>query len=190
MSEREPLLRSEAEEAEDHYWERLFGVYDCFDPAGMAEFFEGFERPWWVVGGWAIEAFTIEHSTGAAREHEDIDVSILVCDVPALRAHVGQSWQLWNISNGALRPLIERAPRPDVVMVDPPRAGLSAKVVRRLLETRARRIVYVSCNPDTLGRDLQAITRHGYSVTSVQPVDMFPHTPHIETVVRLERNSR
>ena len=58
MTEREPVLRSEAEEAEDHYWERLYGVYDCFDPAGIAEFFEGFERPWWVVGGWAIEAFT------------------------------------------------------------------------------------------------------------------------------------
>ena len=56
---RAALLRSEAEEAEDHYWERLVRrVYDCFDPAGMAEFFGGFERPWWVVGGWAIEAFT------------------------------------------------------------------------------------------------------------------------------------
>jgi len=103
--EREPLMRSEAEEAEDHYWERLYGEYDCLDPAGMADFFAGFERPWWVVGGWAIEAFT-----GAPREHEDVDVSILTCDVPALRAHVGTSWQLWNIANGALRPLIDRWP--------------------------------------------------------------------------------
>jgi hypothetical protein len=65
----------------------------------------GFERPWWVVGGWAIEAFT-----GVPREHEDIDVSILVRDVPALREHVGDSWQLWNIADGALRPLIDRWP--------------------------------------------------------------------------------
>ena len=105
MSEREPLMRSVAEEAEDDYWERLYGRYDCLDPAGMAAFFDGFERPWWVVGGWAIEAFT-----GAPREHEDVDVSILGCDVPALREHVGKSWQLWNIADGALRPLTDHWP--------------------------------------------------------------------------------
>ncbi len=110
MTEREPLVRSEAEEAEDHYWERLYGDWECLDPAGMRDFFAGFERPWWVVGGWAIEAYTIEHGTGAPREHEDIDVSILGCDVPALRAHVGETWQLWNIANGALRPLTDRWP--------------------------------------------------------------------------------
>ena len=98
-------MRSEAEEAEDDYWERLYGRYDCLDPAGMAAFFAGFERPWWVVGGWAIEAFT-----GAPREHEDVDVSILACDVPALREHVGESWQLWNIADGALRPLTDHWP--------------------------------------------------------------------------------
>jgi len=98
-------MRSAAEEAEDHYWERLYGEYDCLDPAGMCEFFAGFERPWWIVGGWAIEAFT-----GTLREHEDVDVSILVCDVPALRAHVGDSWQLWNIASGALRPLTDHWP--------------------------------------------------------------------------------
>jgi len=98
-------MRSVAEEAEDDYWERLYGRYDCLDPAGMAAFFDGFERPWWVVGGWAIEAFT-----GAPREHEDVDVSILGCDVPALREHVGESWQLWNIADGALRPLTDHWP--------------------------------------------------------------------------------
>jgi len=108
--EREPLVRSAAEEDEDQYWERLYGDWDCLDPTGMREFMAGFARPWWVVGGWAIEAFTFEHGTGSAREHEDIDVSILVCDVPALREHVGESWQLWNIANGALRPLIDRWP--------------------------------------------------------------------------------
>ncbi len=100
-------MRTEAEEAEDAYWERLYGGYECLDPIGMREFFAGFPRPWWVVGGWAIEAFT-----GVPREHEDIDVSILTCDVPALRRHVGDSWQLWSIADGAIRPLIDRWPDP------------------------------------------------------------------------------
>jgi hypothetical protein len=110
VSDREPLLRSDGEAAEDHYWERLYGTFDCLDPVGIREFLAGFERPWWVVGGWAIEAFTLEHGAGARREHEDIDVSILGCDVPALREHVGDSCQLWNIADGALRPLIDRWP--------------------------------------------------------------------------------
>ena len=54
-----------------------------FDPPRLADFIAGFPRPWWIVGGWSIEAFT-----GAPREHEDVDVSILACDVPALREHV------------------------------------------------------------------------------------------------------
>jgi 23S rRNA (uracil1939-C5)-methyltransferase len=87
----------------------------------------------------------------------------------------------------AMRPLGERAPRPDVVVVDPPRAGLSQKVVRRLLETNARRIVYVSCNPTTLAPNASQMVAAGYRLVKVRPVDMFPHTPHIESVAMLER---
>jgi 23S rRNA (uracil1939-C5)-methyltransferase len=87
----------------------------------------------------------------------------------------------------ALRPLAERAPRPDVVVVDPPRAGLSAKVVRRLLETAPRRVVYVSCNPTTLAPNAAQMVEAGYRLVKVRPVDMFPHTPHIECVAVLER---
>jgi hypothetical protein len=65
----------------------------------------GFERSWWIVGGWAIEAFT-----GIEREHEDVDLSILACDVPALRAHVGERWHLWSNAGGTLRPLDDRFP--------------------------------------------------------------------------------
>jgi 23S rRNA (uracil1939-C5)-methyltransferase len=84
--------------------------------------------------------------------------------------------------------LAERAPRPDVVVVDPPRAGLSAKVVRRLLETHPRRIVYVSCNPTTLAPNARQIVDAGFRLAKVRPVDMFPHTPHIECVALFERN--
>jgi 23S rRNA (uracil1939-C5)-methyltransferase len=90
----------------------------------------------------------------------------------------------------ALRPLVERAGRPEVVVVDPPRAGLSSKVVRRLLETEAQRIVYVSCNPTTLAPNARQIVEGGYALTAVRPVDMFPQTPHIECVALLERTGR
>jgi 23S rRNA (uracil1939-C5)-methyltransferase len=86
-----------------------------------------------------------------------------------------------------IRPLIEEAGRPDVVVVDPPRAGLSAKVVRRVLECEAARIVYVSCNATTMAPNARQMVEAGYSLSRVRPVDMFPQTPHIECVALLER---
>jgi 23S rRNA (uracil1939-C5)-methyltransferase len=87
----------------------------------------------------------------------------------------------------AMRPLLERSGRPDVVVVDPPRAGLSQKVVRRVLEADAPRIVYVSCNPTTLAPNARQMADAGYRLVTVRPVDMFPQTPHIECVALLER---
>ncbi|MCC2546626.1 23S rRNA (uracil(1939)-C(5))-methyltransferase RlmD [Hymenobacter sp. BT175] len=80
---------------------------------------------------------------------------------------------------------IEKHGRPDVVITDPPRAGMHEDVIARLLEMRAPRIVYVSCNPATQARDLELLDP-AYKVTRVQPVDMFPHTHHVENVVLLE----
>lgn len=74
--------------------------------------------------------------------------------------------------------------KPDVIITDPPRAGMHAALVQKLIEIRAPRIVYVSCNPATQARDLALLSEH-YAVTRIRPVDMFPHTHHIENVVQL-----
>jgi 23S rRNA (uracil1939-C5)-methyltransferase len=87
----------------------------------------------------------------------------------------------------AMRPLLEKSGQPDVVVIDPPRAGLSQKVVRRVIEAEAKRIVYVSCNPTTLAPNARQLADAGYELKTVQPVDMFPQTPHIECVAMLER---
>jgi 23S rRNA (uracil1939-C5)-methyltransferase len=87
----------------------------------------------------------------------------------------------------ALRELVSTAGRPDMLIVDPPRAGLSQKVVRRMIETGPKRIVYVSCNPTTLAPNAAQLVEAGYALTRVRPVDMFPQTPHIECVALLER---
>jgi 23S rRNA (uracil1939-C5)-methyltransferase len=86
-----------------------------------------------------------------------------------------------------LKELAEQQQRPDVVVVDPPRAGLSKKVVARIAEAAPKRIVYVSCNPTTLAPNAAQLTEAGYRLVRVRPVDMFPQTPHIECVALLER---
>ena len=81
---------------------------------------------------------------------------------------------------------IEEHGRPDIIITDPPRAGMHPDVVQTILRTSPQRIVYVSCNPATQARDLQMLDCD-YRVVAVQPVDMFPHTPHVENVVLLEK---
>jgi 23S rRNA (uracil1939-C5)-methyltransferase len=73
-----------------------------------------------------------------------------------------------------------------VIITDPPRAGMHPDVVKTILGAAPKRIVYVSCNPATQARDLHDLDVD-YRVAAVQPVDMFPHTPHVENVVLLER---
>ncbi|MEO8404631.1 MAG: 23S rRNA (uracil-5-)-methyltransferase RumA, partial [Chitinophagaceae bacterium] len=75
--------------------------------------------------------------------------------------------------------------RPDVIITDPPRAGMHEKLTQKILDIAAPVVVYVSCNPATQARDL-AILDQKYEVTAIQPVDMFPHTLHIENVVQLK----
>ena len=81
---------------------------------------------------------------------------------------------------------IARFGNPDVIITDPPRAGMHPDVIKTILRAAPDRIVYVSCNPATQARDLQLLDE-AYRVAEVQPVDMFPHTPHVENVVLLRK---
>jgi 23S rRNA (uracil1939-C5)-methyltransferase len=83
------------------------------------------------------------------------------------------------------REFIETYGRPEVIITDPPRAGMHQDVIDTILFAHPKRIVYVSCNPATQARDLQLLDTH-YRVVKVQPVDMFPQTHHVENVVLLE----
>jgi len=83
---------------------------------------------------------------------------------------------------------IEEHGKPDVIITDPPRAGMHDDVINAILFADPKRIVYVSCNPATQARDLNLLDAN-YRVAAVQPVDMFPHTHHVENVVLLEKRS-
>ncbi len=105
MTAREPLLRTPEEIAEDDHFLRWYGEWAPLEPDGLVAFMSGFSQPWWIVGGWSIEAFT-----GVSREHEDIDLSLLACDLTAFREHVGDRWNLWSNHAGTLRPFDDRHP--------------------------------------------------------------------------------
>jgi len=76
--------------------------------------------------------------------------------------------------------LIAKLDKPDLAIVDPPRAGLNPKFIQQLVGLKPPTIIYVSCNPSTQARDIQLLAEAGYVVEKIQPVDMFPHTAHIE----------
>jgi hypothetical protein len=99
VSDVEPLARTPEEQAEEDAFLRLYGPWAPLAPTEVAELLTGFDRPWWVVGGWAIDA-----ASGVAREHEDVDVSMLASDVPALYDHLKGDWHLWNQISGSLTP--------------------------------------------------------------------------------------
>ncbi len=124
---------------------------------------------------WGIELS--EESVACALENADLNG---ITNAAFFAGNVGQS----------LEELHERSGDPDVVVVDPPRAGLAGKALRRLGRIGAPRIVYVSCNPTTLASDVKQLSADfGYELVRAKPVDMFPHTPHVETVALLERRA-
>jgi hypothetical protein len=95
-----PISRSPQEQAEEEAFLAVYGPWEPLTPEQIAQELVGFDRPWWVVGGWAIEA-----ATGYRREHEDTDISLLSCDVPAFVRHLAGRWHVWNNVGGVLHPL-------------------------------------------------------------------------------------
>jgi hypothetical protein len=86
----------------------VYGDWDPLTPAEVAVLMEGFPRPWWIVGGYALEAFT-----GVPRRHEDVDLSILTSDFPKLRAQLGGTFHLWSNTGGTFRFIDDEHPEPD-----------------------------------------------------------------------------
>jgi 23S rRNA (uracil1939-C5)-methyltransferase len=122
---------------------------------------------------WGIEVS--EESVACALENAELNG---ITNAAFFAGNVGQ----------VVEELLERSGPPEVVVVDPPRAGLAGKALRRLGATGAPRLVYVSCNPTTLAGDAKTLREeYGYELLRVTPVDMFPHTPHVECVTLLER---
>lgn len=105
MDDVERLHLTDEEQAEEDRFVALYGPWDPLTPAGVADLLSGFDRPWWIVGGWAVEA-----ATGRPREHEDVDVSMLARDVPALYEHLKADWHVWNNNEGTIHPLSDRHP--------------------------------------------------------------------------------
>jgi 23S rRNA (uracil1939-C5)-methyltransferase len=122
---------------------------------------------------WGVEVS--EESVACALENADLNG---ISNAAFFAGEVGAS----------LEELRDRAGAPDVAVVDPPRAGLSNKALRRLGRLEASRIVYVSCNPTTLAGNVKELAKEwGYTLERARPVDMFPHTPHVESVALLTR---
>ena len=89
---------------------------------------------------------------------------------------------LCGLAEDVLPSLVEKGMRPDAIVIDPPRKGCEEAVLNAIAESGVNRLVYVSCNPATLARDAKILSTYGFRIEHVQPVDMFPHTQHVETV--------
>ena len=163
MAER--LYAVAAELADLKGWERVYDLYCGIGTVGLSMASRAGEV-------WGLEI--VEEAVGDAISN-------------ARRNGIGNAKFFAGDVRLALGELAEEAGRPDVCLLDPPRAGLSQKIVRRVIEASPRRIVYISCNPTTLAPNAAQLVEAGYALRRVVPVDMFPQTPHIECVALLER---
>jgi 23S rRNA (uracil1939-C5)-methyltransferase len=163
--------------------ERLYGVATEF--AGLT----GTEKVFDLFCGIGTIGLTMAAKAGEVWGVEIVPEAIEDAERNAKLNGIGNAHFLAANVRTGVRPLLVQAGKPDVVVVDPPRAGLSQKMIRRLIECEAKRIVYVSCNPTTLAPNAAQLVEAGYRLTRVRPVDMFPQTPHIECVALLEKTA-
>jgi 23S rRNA (uracil1939-C5)-methyltransferase len=148
---------------------------------------EGWERVYDLYSGIGTIALTLAPRAGELWGIELVEGAVADAISGARRNEIAKASFFAGDVRLALGELLERAGRPDVVVVDPPRAGLSKKVVHRIIDSSPKRIVYVSCNPTTLAPNAAELVQAGWTLRKVRPVDMFPQTHHIECVALLER---
>jgi 23S rRNA (uracil1939-C5)-methyltransferase len=163
--------------------ERLYGI------AGEYASLSGTERLFDLYCGIGTIGLALAAQAGEVWGLEVTPAAIADAEENARRNGIANARFVSADARVGIRPLIEEAGRPDVVVVDPPRSGLSKKVVRRVIECAAQTIVYVSCNPTTLAPNAAQLVAAGYRLRRVRAVDMFPQTPHIECVALLERST-
>jgi 23S rRNA (uracil1939-C5)-methyltransferase len=163
--------------------ERLYAV--AAELAGLS----GSERVFDLYCGIGTIGLTMARRAGEVWGLEIVSEAIADAERNARRNEIENAHFMAANARTGVRLLLEKAGKPDVVVVDPPRAGLSQKIVRRLIECEAKRIVYVSCNPTTLAPNAAQLTEAGYRLARVKPVDMFPQTPHIECVALFEKTA-
>jgi 23S rRNA (uracil1939-C5)-methyltransferase len=148
---------------------------------------EGWERVYDLYAGIGTIALSLAPRAGEVWGIELVPEAVADAIAAGRRNAITNARFFAGDARLALPELLERAGRPDVLVVDPPRAGLSKKVVHRIVETSPRRIVYISCNPTTLAPNAAALASAGWALRRVRPVDMFPQTHHVESVALLER---
>ena len=161
--------------------ELLYGIVS--DYAAL----EGWERVYDLYSGIGTIALTLAPRAGELWGIELVEPAVADAIAGAQRNGVSNAHFFAGDTRTALPELLERAGRPDVLVVDPPRAGLSKKVVHRIIDASPKRIVYVSCNPTTLAPNAAELVDAGWVLREVTPVDMFPQTHHIECVALFER---
>ena len=163
--------------------ELLYGV------VGEYAALQGWERVYDLYCGIGTIALTLAPRAGEVWGIELIEQAVADAIASARRNDVTNAHFFAGDTRLALPELVTRAGRPDVLVVDPPRAGLSKKVLRRVIEASPGRIVYVSCNPTTLAPNAAELVDAGWALRRVRPVDMFPQTHHIECVALFERSA-
>ena len=143
-------------------------VYDLYTGTGtIANFISGNVKK--VIGVESVE-----------QAIEDAKINSAINSIKNVQYYVG------DIKDILKKEFFENNGKPDLIITDPPRAGMHERVVEALLRIKPLRIVYISCNPATQARDIGLMT-NDYKVKEIQPVDMFPHTHHIENVVLMEK---